>query len=74
MVGRREAQGTVDKFQRLACYEAVKRNRVVTPDDVKRWCALPMSDVLRHLNALKHEGKIVERNGIFSTAEERRAS
>ncbi|GGY55631.1 hypothetical protein [Parvularcula lutaonensis] len=73
MVGRREAQGTVDKFQRLACYEAVKRNRIVTPEDVTRWCALPMSDVLRHLGSLKNEGKIVEKNGVFSTKEQRQA-
>ena len=68
MVGRREAQGTVDKFQRLACLEAVKRNKAVTPEDVSRWCTLPMADVLRHLNALKHEGKIAEKAGVFSAA------
>ena len=66
MVGRREAQGTVDRFQRLACLEAVKRNKIVTPEDVSRWCTLPMSDVLRHLEALKHEGKIDEKSGVFS--------
>lgn len=56
----------VDRFQRLACLEAVKRKRSVTPDDVRRWCTLPMSDVLRHLNALKSEGKVVEKAGVFS--------
>lgn len=68
MVGRREAQGTVDRFQRLACFEAVKRNKVVTPEDVSRWCTLPMADVLRHLEALKNEGKIAEKAGVFSAA------
>lgn len=68
MVGRREAQGAVDKFQRLACLEAVKRQKVVTPEDVSRWCTLPVADVLRHLDALKADGKIVEKGGVFSAA------
>ena len=66
MVGRREAQGMVDKFQRLACFEAVKRKKVVTPEDVSRWSSLPMADVLRHLDALKHDGKVVEKAGRFT--------
>ena len=33
-VGRREAQGTVNSFQKLACFEAVKRQRLATVDDV----------------------------------------
>ncbi|NNU16458.1 hypothetical protein HK107_09015 [Parvularcula sp. ZS-1/3] len=56
----------MDKFQRLACLEAVKRQKIVTPEDVARWCTLPMADVLRHLGALKHEGKVEEKAGVFS--------
>jgi len=65
MMGRREAQGTVDRFQRLACLEAVKRQKSATAEAVSRWCTLPVADVVRHLNALKQEGKIAERAGQF---------
>ncbi|MEM9810034.1 MAG: hypothetical protein AAF788_02305 [Pseudomonadota bacterium] len=66
MVGRREAQGTVNSFQKLACFEAVKRGRVMTPEEVARWVALPLSDTLRFLEALKQEGKVGEKAGVFS--------
>lgn len=66
MVGRREAQGMVDRFQKLACYEAVKRKKVATLDDVRQFAALPIADVQRYLDALKQDGKVVERAGIYS--------
>lgn len=68
MIGRREAQSTVDKYQRLACFEAVKRNKAVTPEDVSRWCILPMADVMRHLDALRHQGMVDEAGGVFQPA------
>lgn len=67
-VGRREAQGNVNSFQKLACFEAVKRQRLATVDEVARWCSLPTMDCVRLLEALKRDGKIEEKNGIFSVA------
>ncbi|MEM1410383.1 MAG: hypothetical protein AAGG79_06520, partial [Pseudomonadota bacterium] len=55
-----------DRFQRLACFEAVKRKKSVTPEEVSRFSSLPLADVLRHLGALKNEGKVVERAGQFT--------
>ncbi|MEM9839541.1 MAG: hypothetical protein AAF830_10370 [Pseudomonadota bacterium] len=66
MVGRREAQGMVDRFQKLACLEAVKRRQNVTIEDVQRFAALPMADVRRYLDALKQDGKIIEKIGRYS--------
>lgn len=66
MIGRREAQGTVDRFQRLACLEAVKRNKTASPEEVSSWSGLPVADVVRHLDGLHQEGKLVQRAGRYS--------
>jgi hypothetical protein len=63
MLQRREAQGLVDRYQRYGCLEAVRRKGMTTPEEVSRWCGLPMRDVLRHLQALERDAEIV-RDGL----------
>lgn len=68
MVGRREAQSTVDKFQRLACFEAVKRSKgPISVENVASWTNLPVADVQRHLEALLAERRI-DKQGVCFTA------
>ncbi len=68
MVGRREAQGTVDRFQRLACLEAVKRKGPLSAEQVARWADLPVADAQRHLDALIHERRVSKQGLQFAVA------
>ncbi|MCQ8185290.1 hypothetical protein [Parvularcula maris] len=68
MVQRREAQSLVDRYQRLGCLEAVRRKNAVSPDEVSRWCGLPMRHVLRHLAALERDGEVLRDGALFRPA------
>jgi DNA-binding IclR family transcriptional regulator len=60
---RRAAQNRVDQFQQLACFEAVKRKGMASAEEVARWCDLPLSDALRHLDALTQKGRLANGAG-----------
>ena len=69
MTSNRNGESMVERFQRRACLEALKRRGAMCLEDVSLWARLTTEETERHLNSLVAD-RLVTQDGTMFTAQD----